>query len=125
MVVTLSGLGLTLPACGDRRPTDAEVVGTYRAGPPADSAAGRRVQLDLAVGNAARMSTDFQDGDAPILETGTWTVGPDGSIRVVLARNGFGPVTTDVRFRLTAPVLAAVAYDTARWGPGGLSLRRD
>jgi hypothetical protein len=118
-----AALAVAAAACS-RPPTESDVVGTYRV-VTTGNALGQTVTLDLAPGNVARMNTLEQGADAPFAEQGTWTIAEDGTVRVVLARDGLGPVTTDTRFRLDDAALVAVAYDTARWGPGGFALRRD
>jgi hypothetical protein len=124
---TLLGVAaLGLMACGGGGPPDAgDVVGVYRADLPGITTPGRDVTLDLGQGNTARMAIDYRDGVAPIIETGTWTLSPQGEIRVVLAHEGFGPVTTDVTFRWARATLTAIAFDTVRWGGGGFALARE
>jgi hypothetical protein len=112
-------------ACGDRPPTPADVVGTYRADLPGRATPGRAVTLELRDGNTADMAIDYQDGIGPIIETGTWSLSPKGEVRVVLAVGGFGPVTSDVTFRWTKAALSAIAFDTVRWGGRGFTLVRE
>jgi hypothetical protein len=123
---TLLGIAVVgAVACGGGAPAADEIVGVYHAALPAPSAAGRAVTLELDVGNAARMATDHLNGSAPIVESGTWSLNERGEVRVVLARDGFGPVTSDVTFRWSKATLTAVAFDTVRWGGRGFALVRD
>jgi len=110
--------------CGEGPPSAAEVVGTYTAELPAAAGPSRNVTLDLAQGNVADMRVEFTDGRAAVQETGTWSVAPSGEVRVVLARGGFGPVTSDITFRWARSTLTAIAFDTVRWNAKGFSLAR-
>lgn len=119
-------VALALAACESGPPTPAEVAGTYRADLPATSgAAARSVLLRLDPSHAAEMSVRGESGAEPLVEVGTWSVAPDGEVRVVLARDGFGPVTSDLNFRWARATLTAIAFDTLRWGPQGFSLARE
>jgi hypothetical protein len=111
-------------ACGERPPSADDVVGTYSAELPATSGPGRNVTLDLVQGNVATMRVAFADGRPPVEEAGTWSLSPAGEVRVVLARDGFGPVTNDLTFRLARSTLTAIAFDTVRWSAKGFSLAR-
>jgi len=123
---TLIGLmTLGLVACGDGPPTVDDVAGVYRAELPGTVTPGRAVSLELGAGNTAQMTVDDREGRGPVVETGTWSLSPRGEIRVVLARNGFGPVTSDVTFRWARATLTAVAFDTVRWGGRGFALVRE
>jgi hypothetical protein len=116
---------LGLLACAGGTPDADDVAGVYRADLPGVATPGRAVTLELGVGNTARMAIDDQDGRGPMAETGTWSLSPTGEIRVVLARDGFGPVTSDVTFRWARGRLTAIAFDTVRWGGRGFALARD
>ena len=123
---TLLGMvALGVLACGDRAPSAEDVVGVYRADLPGIATPGRGVTLELGVGNTAELAIDYRDGGAPVLESGTWSLSPRGEIRVVLARDGLGPVTTDVTFRWAKAALTAIAFDTLRWGGRGFALARE
>jgi hypothetical protein len=116
---------LGLLACAGGTPDADDVAGVYRADLPGVATPGRAVTLELGVGNTARMAIDDRDGRGPMAETGTWSLSPTGEIRVVLARDGFGPVTSDVTFRWTRGRLTAIAFETVRWGGRGFALARD
>jgi hypothetical protein len=117
-------LALACPACGGGPPTAADVAGVYHADLPPRGTPGRIVTLELGAGNTAEMAIDYRNGQA-FAETGTWSLSPRGEIRVVLARDGFGPVTTDVTFRWAGGTLTAIAFDTLRWGGAGFALTRE
>jgi hypothetical protein len=125
--VTLPGIIalLGLVACAGGAPDAEDVVGVYRAELPGIATPGRAVMLELGTGNTAQLAVDYQDGGGPITETGTWSLSPKGEIRVVLARDGFGPVTSDVTFRWARAMLTAIAFDTLRWGGRGFALARE
>jgi hypothetical protein len=109
--------------CADRTPTAADVVGAYRAEVPAtDRIPARTVVLRLDAGNAAEMSVVVAGAPAPVVEQGTWSRNPRGDVRVVLARDGFGPVSSDIIFRWARRTLTAVAFDTLQWGSRGFAL---
>lgn len=50
----------------------AKEVGTYTVELPAASSPGRSVSLQLEADGSFRFSTDYQNGEEPIVETGTW-----------------------------------------------------
>jgi hypothetical protein len=120
----LIGVLLTLSACGGGKPSPTDVVGTYAAEIPSGVSPARSVTLSLAEGNTADMVVVEGSGDTAYTETGTWLVGPRGDVRVVLARDGFGPVSSDLTFRWVKGTLTAVAFDTVQWGALGFALKR-
>lgn len=112
--------------CADRTPTATDVVGVYRADVPAtELIPARSVTLRLEAGNAAELSVGPAGAETPLLEAGTWSLNPRGDIRVVLARDGFGPVSNDITFRWARRTLTAVAFDTLQWGGRGFALSRE
>jgi hypothetical protein len=115
---------LVAVGCGERVPAASDVIGTYSADLAPPSGPPRRVTLRLESGNSAEMATEFAGDASTVRETGTWAIAADGTVRIVLARGGFGPVTNDVTFRYASGTLSAVAFDTLRWGSQGFSLRR-
>lgn len=123
---TLIGfVALCLVGCAEGPPTVEDIVGVYRADLPGTATPGRAVSLELGSGNTAQLAIDYRDGGGPIVETGTWSLSPRGEVRVVLARDGFGPVTSDVTFRWASATLTAIAFDTVRWGGRGFALVRE
>ena len=123
-IVVVMGALLTLQACGGGRPSPQDVIGTYAADVPVGDATVRTVTLHLVDGNAADMQVAVGQGGASFTETGTWLLSPQGEVRVVLARDGFGPVSSDITFRWTKGTLTAVAFDTVQWGARGFALTR-
>jgi len=110
--------------CDARLPTPADVQGVYRGDVPGQASAARALLLRLDPGNAAELTVTPQGGPASI-ESGTWSLNAQGEIRVVLARGGFGPVTTDIEFRWARGTITAIAFDTVRWGSRGFALARE
>jgi len=124
LVLGLVAIGIV--GCGGGGPTAADVVGAYRAEVPAtDRIPARTVALKLDAGNAAEMSVAVAGAPAPVVEQGTWSLNPQGDVRVVLARDGFGPVSSDIIFRWARRTLTAVAFDTLQWGSRGFALSRE
>ena len=123
-ILVALGVVLVLQGCGDRRPSPSDVVGTYVGDLPAGAAPARSVTLHLAEGNSADMVLAASAGGPSFTETGTWALGSRGEVRVVLARDGFGPVSSDVSFSWARGTLTAVAFDTVQWGSRGFSLTR-
>jgi hypothetical protein len=120
--LTAIGLG----GCADRPATVNDVVGVYRAEVPATTLSpARALALRLDAGNAAEMAVSVTGSSEPSIEKGTWRLDERGEIRVVLARDGFGPVSSDITFRWARRTLTAVGFDTLQWGPRGFALRRE
>jgi 2-C-methyl-D-erythritol 2,4-cyclodiphosphate synthase len=116
-VVVAGSLIVLGAACADRAPTAADVQGAYRAELPAtDRLPARTVTLRLDAGNAAEMTVTVAGAPRPVVEVGTWSLTPAGDVRVVLARDGFGPVSSDIQYRWARQTLTAIAFDTLQWG---------
>jgi hypothetical protein len=78
------GVYLLTSAGGDDT-DESSYVGTYRSRQlPAASSPGRMVALVVQDGGNATMTTDFQNNEPPVVQTGTWTT--DGGILVVTLR---------------------------------------
>jgi hypothetical protein len=120
--LVIVGTLLAASACRDRGPSPEDIVGTYAAELPAEVEPMRTVTLHLAEGNAAELSVAGPDRTRR--ETGTWLLGSRGDVRVVLARDGFGPVSNDITFQWSDGTLTAIAFDTVQWGGRGFSLVR-
>jgi hypothetical protein len=122
-VVVAGSLIVLGAACADRAPTAADVQGAYRAELPAtDRLPARTVTLRLDAGNAAEMTVTVAGAPRPVVEVGTWSLTPAGDVRVVLARDGFGPVSSDIQYRWARQTLTAIAFDTLQWGGRGFAL---
>jgi len=122
-IVMVMAVILALPACASGKPTAQDIVGAYAADIEGGAAPARTVTLHLLEGNAAEMQVAAPDG-APMSEAGTWSLTADGEVRVVLARDAFGPVSSDITFRWAKGTLTAVAFDTVQWGARGFALSR-
>lgn len=114
---------LALPACTSEKPSAQNVIGAYGADVESGSGPARTVTLHLLEGNAAEMQVATPEG-RPVSETGTWSLNAEGEVRVVLARDAFGPVSSDITFRWASGTLTAVAFDTVQWGARGFALSR-
>lgn len=124
MLGCLAAIGAA--GCADRIPTADDVVGEYRAEVPGtDLLSARAVSLQLRAGNAAEMTVGPVGAMTPSVEKGTWSITPRGDIRVVLARDGFGPVSSDITYRWASRTLTAIAFDTVQWGSRGFALSRE
>jgi hypothetical protein len=123
VVFVLGSLVAIGAACADRTPDPADVVGAYHADLPATGQTpARSVALRLQAGNAAEMAVTPAGAPGPAVEVGTWSLNARGEVRVVLARDGFGPVSSDILFRWTRGTLTAVGFDTLQWGGRGFAL---
>lgn len=92
---------------------------------PAASGPGRLITLELDVDGTATWSTNFLNGEAPIVETGSWGVADDGTVEVSITGNDEGPYDepVDVVFAEDADgVWSAVEWDEAIFGSEGLLL---
>jgi heat shock protein HslJ/uncharacterized lipoprotein NlpE involved in copper resistance len=106
---------------------DSKFVGTYQASLPAASSPGRDMSLSLKLDNAAELSADYRNGEAPIVETGTWQDNNDGTATVSLTGQAGGVVyeaPVVITFRLDGSTLTAVAYDQTLYGSEGITLER-
>ena len=61
-----------------------DYAGTYSASLPAADSPGRTVTAVLAEDGAVQVTSDYQNGQPPIVETGTWQPNADGGITVTL-----------------------------------------
>ncbi|MCL4298272.1 MAG: copper resistance protein NlpE N-terminal domain-containing protein [Anaerolineae bacterium] len=106
---------------------DSKFVGTYQASLPAASSPGRQMSLTLRLDGTAELSTDYLNGEAPVVETGTWQDNNDGTATVSLTGQAGGVVyeaPVVITFQLRGNTLTAVAYDQTLYGSEGLTLER-
>ncbi|MBE7551397.1 MAG: copper resistance protein NlpE N-terminal domain-containing protein [Anaerolineales bacterium] len=106
---------------------DSKFVGVYRATLPAASSPGREMSLTLRLDGTAELSSDYLNGEAPIVETGTWQDNNDGAATVSLTGQAGGVVyeaPVVITFRLDGSILTAVAYDQTLYGSEGITLER-
>ena len=102
-------------------------VGMYTASLPAASSPGRDIVLFLSADGAAELSTDYLNGEAPIVEIGTWQEDAGGTATVSLTGRPGGPVYDQpdvINFQLEDGTLTTVEYDPAMYGSEGLSLEK-
>lgn len=106
---------------------NSKFVGTYQATLPAASSPGREMSLRLRLDNTAELSSDYRNGHAPIVETGTWQDNKDGAASVSLTGQAGGVVyeaPVVLTFRLDGNTLTAVEYDKTLYGSEGITLKR-
>lgn len=105
--------------------TDAAAAGNfagfYKSFSPSASCCGLDQTLLLAFDNTARMTSDYLNGEAPIVETGTWQADENGRVTVTLTGRDDGTVY-DVADVLVLEVqdglLVSVEADASRYGAG-------
>jgi putative lipoprotein len=118
-----AGQKLWLPAIA----APAGFTGVYTATLPAASSPGRDITMSLNADGTVERSTDYLNGKAPIVETGTWQDNGDGTATVNLTGRPDGVVyeAPDViKFKLEGAVLTAVEYDQSLYGSEGLILQK-
>lgn len=114
-----AGQKLWLPA--------SKFVGSYGASLPAASSPGRDITLSLKLDNSAELSTDYLNGEVPIIETGSWQDNGDDTATLSLSGRADGVVyeaPTVIIFQLSGSTLTAVEYDQSLFGSEGLTLTR-
>jgi hypothetical protein len=111
---------------GDKLVELTDYVGSYQATLPAADSAGRDMTLTLEAGGAAELSTDYMNGQPPIIQRGSWQKQGDGSIVLTLTqKNGqalANPVT--ITFWLSQGQLVSTIYDLNLFGSQGLRLQK-
>lgn len=66
----------------------AEYVGVYTASLPAADTPGRDITVALDADGAVLVTSDYLNGQPPIVETGVWSANPSGAVTVVLTAQG-------------------------------------
>jgi heat shock protein HslJ/uncharacterized lipoprotein NlpE involved in copper resistance len=106
---------------------NSKFVGVYGATLPAASGPGREMSLTLRLDNSAELSSDYQNGEAPVVETGTWQDKGDGMATVSLTGQSGGVVyeaPVVLTFQLDGSTLTATEYDRTLYGSEGITLER-
>ncbi len=96
-------------------------AGFYKSFAPSASCCGLDRTLLLAVDNSARLTSDYLNGEAPIVEIGSWEVGDEGRITVTLTGRDDGTTydTPDVMvLAVEEGMLVTVEADAGRYGAG-------
>lgn len=112
---------------GDQLVETTDFAGTYKATLPAAASPGRDITLTLNPDGTIEWSTDYLNGEAPILEMGTWESNANGTATVTLTGRPDGLVYENpdvITFILVNGELIAVAYDINTYGSQGLQLTR-
>lgn len=122
------GQKLWIPApAGGATAAESGFGGVYTAKLPAASSPGRAITLTLNANSSAELSTDYLNGEAPIVENGAWQDNGDGTATVSLTGRPDGllyeaPIV--LKFKLTGTTLTAVEYDQSLYGSEGLTLQK-
>ncbi|MFN2169500.1 MAG: copper resistance protein NlpE N-terminal domain-containing protein, partial [Anaerolineae bacterium] len=103
-----------------------EFVGTYQTMLPAADSPGRQITLVLADDNSAQMTTDYMNGEAPIVQTGTWEANDDGTATMTLTAQDGNPYDEPqvITFSMDGDQLDAIVYDRSAYGEEGLHLAK-
>lgn len=128
LFVTMGVAAMLLAGCGSSTsmPSYSDVTGVYRTLGPAASSQGIEMTLYMNEDHSADMSSDYMNGEPPVVESGTWIIEGDGSITVRLNETGgvtMYPVITII-FRLDDQVLESVSWDRMLYGSDGLTMGR-
>jgi hypothetical protein len=111
---------------GDKLVELTDYVGSYQATLPAADSAGRDMTLTLEASGVAELSTDYMNGQPPIIQSGSWQKQEDGSIVVALDQKDgqalANPVT--ITFWLSQGQLVSTIYDLSLFGSQGLRLQK-
>lgn len=102
-------------------------VGEYGASMPAASSPGRDITLTLSLDNSAKLSADYLNSEAPIVETGDWQDNGNNTATVTLSGrldNTVYEAPVVITFRLEGSTLTAIEYDQTLYGSAGLTLER-
>jgi basic membrane protein A len=100
-----------------------DAVGAYSATRPSASSPGIQLDLSLNPDGTVELISDYMNGQAPIVQSGTWTSnGPTVDISLT-SLNG-RPVDEQITFELQGDTLVATQYDQMVYGSEGLSLTR-
>ena len=70
------------PAAQEAAVASPDYVGTFTASLPAADSPGRIVTAELAEDGSVQVTSDYQNGQPPIVETGTWQLNADGGLTV-------------------------------------------
>lgn len=106
---------------------NSKFVGAYQATLPAASSPGREMSLTLRLDSTAELSSDYRNGEAPVVETGTWQDNGEGTATVSLTGQASGVVyeaPVVLTFQLNGSTLTAVEYDRTLYGSEGITLKR-
>ena len=72
------------PAAQEAAVASPDYFGTFTVSLPAADSPGRIVTAELAEDGSVQVTSDYQNGQPPIVETGTWQANADGSLSVSL-----------------------------------------
>ena len=106
------------------RPSSIAAESARTATMPAADSPGLTMTLALSADGAASMTSDYQNGQPPIVETGGWQQNDDGTVTTTFTMvDGRTLATPDVlTFALEDGGLVAVDYDEVIYGSQGLTM---
>jgi len=104
---------------GQQALTNDEVVGTYTGEINTDEFAGT-LNLDLATTNLATLTTNYENDQPTVQESGSWQVATDNRIAVEIANS----TSSNLTFAKQNGTLEATAYPTSTYGTEGITLTR-
>ena len=111
-------------APADASPTVQSI--TFVSSQPAADSPGLERSLTFNEDGTASMTSDYLNGQPPIVEEGTWAGNQDGTVTLTLTgQQGDQPYQTpvDITFAMLNGSLVAVDYDTALYGSEGLTMQ--
>jgi len=114
---------LLLAACGAK---SVDLPGSYHAMLPSDNSAGWNITMTLNADNTVTVSNDYLNGEAPLIDTGTWQSKGDKIIVTLKERDGAPRDRLELTFELQDDTLVAVALDPPELSAyAGLRLRKN
>ena len=75
---------LETPAAQEAAVASPDYFGTFTVSLPAADSPGRIVTAELVEDGSVQVTSDYQNGQPPIVETGTWQANTDGGLTVTL-----------------------------------------
>ena len=90
--------------------------GTFTASLPAADTPGRTLTAQVAEDGTVQVSSDYQNGQPPIVETGTWTANPDGGLTVTLTEQDGQPYFEPQTFQVALDEATGEITVTGRGG---------
>jgi len=104
-----------------------DFAGIYAARVPTGASPGLAVSLTLAAGGRAAMTSDFADGNPPVIEEGAWVTSATGNqVTVTLAGQSGQPYDNPVVIvlQIAGSDLRASQFDSNVYGPEGFTLKK-
>ncbi len=123
---SVAAAAIALSACSlqDKKPRlpQDSVVGLWRSDSLGEASGAAVYALRIESGGLAEF-TSQASGKPIVVERGTWD-GADSLVRVVVRGGSSASRPTSLLMAIRGNSLGLVQFDTAAWGPAGLTLRR-